>query len=61
MTTGLDTPIRDAMLSLVFDQRDDYYKPEYARYVVEAIGALDDESAAVTIRLMTMNAVVDLN
>lgn len=32
------------------------YKPRVAPFIVDAIASLDDESAAVTVSLMAMNA-----
>jgi hypothetical protein len=45
---------------LVLMIRDDY-DPRVARWVVEAVGALDDASCRVTVRLAVTQAVRDVN
>lgn len=53
----IDSQIQSAMLfRLLFRTQDDRNEPELSRYVVEAIKALDDESAKVTVRLWAMSA-----
>jgi hypothetical protein len=45
------------MFRLLFGTQDDRYEPSVARYVVETVGALNEASCRVTVRLAVLEAI----
>jgi hypothetical protein len=55
--TQLDADIHGAMMfRLLFGTQDDRYEPATAPYLLRGLIGLDDESAAVTVKLWAMDA-----
>jgi len=56
ITPQLDTDVRNRMLfRLLFGTQDDHYNGEFAAYLLAGLRNLDDESAAMTIKLWVLN------